>query len=116
MASSRVPAGGVLHSRRGSRLAPSQVNARGNVPPDRSGLETVSGEESPWLGAFIIEPHIRSATTGISTGPGASPDSTGADGGPGGPIGAGEQCEFLSAATLAPMMPSGLRCRVADVP
>jgi len=56
MASSWVPGGGVLHSRRRSRLEPSRVNARGNVPPGRSGLEAVSGEESSWLGAFIVEP------------------------------------------------------------
>ena len=29
------------------RFAPSQVNSRRNVPPGRSGLETVSGEEFP---------------------------------------------------------------------
>src|SRR6266487_2788389 len=32
----------------GGRFAPSQVNSRGNVPPERSGLQTVSGEEFPW--------------------------------------------------------------------
>jgi hypothetical protein len=45
-ASSRVPDGGVLHCRRGSRFAPSQVNSRGTVPPARSGLVAVSGERS----------------------------------------------------------------------
>ena len=55
-ASSWVPDGGVLHCRRGRRFAPSQVNSRGNVPPARSGLVTVSGEGFPWLGPFTAGP------------------------------------------------------------
>src|SRR5262249_25039785 len=56
IAHSRVRDGGVLHSRRGRRFAPSQVNSRGTVPPERSGLETLSRAESCWSGSFTVEP------------------------------------------------------------
>ena len=70
MATSWVPDGGVLHCRRGSRFAPSQVNSRGNVLRGRSGLETVSGQECPCLEPFTAAPpHPVSGSMG-KTGPG----------------------------------------------
>jgi hypothetical protein len=45
--SSTVPGGGVVHCRRGRRLAPSQVNSRGKALRGRSGLEAVSREDHP---------------------------------------------------------------------
>ena len=65
MASSRVPAGGALHSRRGSRLAPSQVNAPVEYQLhnlEGGGGARVSGELTD--GRFAIEtdePHVKIA-------------------------------------------------------
>src|SRR5216117_1176810 len=71
-ASSWVPDGGVLHCRRGGRFAPSQVNSRGNVPPARSGLVTVSGGGISVTGTI----HCRTSASGKQQqgqdGPGAS--------------------------------------------